>query len=132
MGPWTFTRIVVVAGGLLLGLALLYDCTNGVVCSPAKGRDTKVRSDLAWFAEALTKYRGEFGQLPEDLEALLVTAAENPDVYDSFADDATDPWGNPYVYERLSPTTAVLRCLGADGIPGGTERDDRDIERRIE
>lgn len=132
MGPWTFARIVVVAGGLLLGLALLYDCTNRVFYCPAKGRDTKVRSDLAWFAEALTKYRGEFGQLPESLDALLAHAPEHRDLHDSLADDATDPWGNPYVYERLSPTTAVVRCLGADGIPGGNEGDDRDIERRIE
>jgi len=37
----------------------------------------------------------------------------------------TDPWNNPFEYqaERDKPNVFALRCLGADGQPGGAGRD---------
>mgnify|MGYP001355126408 FL=1 len=75
---------------------------------------------------ALKTYRIDMGRFPESLDELRES------------DDAmwqgpylpkevpNDPWGNPYVYERIDNQNFVLKSYGPDGQEGG-EGDNADI-----
>lgn len=64
-------------------------------------------------AAALDRYRGQYHHIPDAREGLSKLAPEFlPSV-------ETDPWGNPYIYDRTGPDWADVLSYGADGKPGG-------------
>lgn len=74
----------------------------------------RARADLATLCSMIALYETRHGALPARLDDL---------VGDFIKRLVKDPWGNDYVYERLPKHRFELRCLGADGKPGGAGPD---------
>jgi len=124
--------IVVVILGLIAGLI-----ANNVA---NKGQQSKVKlakvgvTQVATFVE---QFQLDVGRYPTAQEGLgvLVTKPQgvegwNPQGYVGKSTLPKDPWNNDYVYEwDQAKGWFVIKCLGADGKPGG-EGDAADIDNR--
>jgi len=111
---------------LLASLAIaltLASCSDSI---PQPDREAMVRSDLATIVAALEAFRDVHGTLPQALEPLVHPDGEGHHFLPAGTAAIYDPWGHPYVYERTDGGYR-LRCLGADGAPGGGGAD-RDVD----
>ncbi len=96
--------------------------------------------DIGVLKEAVGLFRMSEKRLPRDSEwpDFLVNGSQHHK--EPYIDEeriqykfgeVLDPWGNPYVYRRLSARGFEIISYGADGVPGG-EGDDADIRLRKE
>ena len=70
---------------------------------------------MANFENAISNYRLQNKKLPNTLEELTETSGSNPRPFIQSIPD--DPWGNPYDYRTLGPSTFQIRSNGEDGVP---------------
>ena len=92
-----------------------------------RGETSAAQLQIDKLQQALLTYRLDVGGFPttaQGLAALATAPAETAERWRGpYLDEAvpTDPWGNPYRYERRSdvPRGYLLYSLGADGAPGG-------------
>lgn len=111
----------------ILGILATLVATN-VVPILARGRETKAKSDIKAIKEAITSYRTVHNVLPDSLDQLTQPDPKNfNETYIEEGNELSDPWGNPYVYQRESNSKYTIICYGADGILGG-EGEDADID----
>jgi len=99
--------VVVVIIGLLAGaVAMRY---GGVT---DKARATRARSDIATIIDAVELYYLNYSRYPSNSQGL--------DALDNVK-STTDPWGNPYIYNRPGPEDEPFEIIsfGADGREGG-------------
>ena len=94
--------------------------------------------DIENISTAIRMHLARESRLPNDGEfpqVLLEGSKKHSEPYldPSKAKDGQllDPWGNPYVYKKLSGTNFELLSYGMDGAPGG-EKDDADISNKTE
>ncbi len=129
-GGFTLIEILVVV--VIIGILGAVIVPN-LLSRPDQARITAARADLRQIANALEMYRLDNFHYPsteQGLEALVSRPAGFPEPKNWNADGyvkslPTDPWGSPYVYERLS-SDFTLFSLGADGVEGG-EGSDADV-----
>jgi general secretion pathway protein G len=88
------------------------------------------KAQITSFKSALNRYKIHFHKYPstsEGLDALINNGWQNLLDAESVPND---PWGNPYEY--ASPGNEgrdyEIICYGADGMPGGSDYYDKDIE----
>jgi general secretion pathway protein G len=81
------------------------------------GHTGAARAEMGVLGCAVDIYRMNHKRLPESLQDLLATDAENP--YPILDGDRIplDPWGNEYEYKVLDPKTYEIQCWGEDGQP---------------
>lgn len=116
--------VVIVIIGLLATIVI-----PNVISRLFKGQTGKAVADIVVIEQSLSTYAVENGgRYPDSLEA-LITPDENGLTYLDRDSIPKDPWGNEYGYEPPGPGQAkpVIRCYGADGVPGG-EAKDRDFD----
>jgi general secretion pathway protein G len=84
-----------------------------------KARVAQAINDMNVIAQALKFYKLEKGVLPDSLDEIAeqIEGDEVPD----------DPWGNKYIYRKISKSKFDILCLGADGEEGGDEEFDKDL-----
>lgn len=81
----------------------------------------RARGDLLALAKACEAYAREHGSWPGSLELLVEPSGEDGATWLGRGELPTDPWGTPYLYDAEA---GVVRCLGADGKPGGRAADE--------
>ena len=88
--------------------------------------------------QSLEMYKLDVGRFPSNEEGLsaLVTKPGSATGWNGPYLDAqngvpTDPWGEPFIYEVVSPAQVVVRSLGRDKQEGG-EGQDADIVRTVQ
>ena len=117
----------------LLGTLVAPMVFNQIGRSKSRTADTQISSLVA----AVGLYRLDVGGLPDaasGLDALVgapsgVTGWAGPYLAGNRG-VPNDPWGNPYVYEYVGPSHAIIRTFGRDAREGG-EGEDADISREI-
>lgn len=90
-------------------------------CGMGQGNIAAAKAQIKQFETALTAYTMKFNALPDSLDDLC-----NPPEGASILTSKLipmDPWRNPYGYQRDGARGYVIVSLGADGVPGGTDRD---------
>ena len=129
-GGFTLIEILVVV--VIIGILGAVIVPN-LLSRPDQARITAAKADLRQIANALEMYRLDNFHYPsteQGLQALVSRPAGFPEPKNWNGDGyvkslPTDPWGSPYVYERLS-SQFTLFSLGADGVEGG-EGPDADV-----
>jgi general secretion pathway protein G len=124
----TLVEMIVVLAIIALVAMLI---VPNVINRPDQARVTTANSNITTISAALKMYRLDNGDYPtteQGLKALVEkpTAAPVPANWPGEAylpQMPVDPWGNPYVYEAPAPGGFVLKSLGKDGKPGGTDLD---------
>ena len=111
---------------MLLGSLAAAGLVVAAACSGAKRspEELRVKADLESLRDAISHYMASnFGHVPESLEALLSRGGEGSGFLS--ADQLpTDPWNRPYVYlPPLAGAPYNIRCLGRDGMEGGSGED---------
>lgn len=102
-------------------LALLWTLQPSPAAQAARLRQ-RVESEMRVLSDIAEQYRKERGSYPT--EATWRRFTERPDVR------FFDPWGRPYLYERVE-SGFVLKTLGQDGFAGGIGKDaDVTLEER--
>ena len=90
------------------------------------GRITATQSQLTPLKQAISMFELDFGRVPNQSEGLdiLLSPPENSKRYLDSKDLPMDGWKNPFVYQAPGEeqATYTVSSLGADGIPGGSER----------
>ena len=127
-----FTLIEVLVVVVIIGILGAVIVPN-LLGRPDQARVTAAQSDIRSLANALDIYRLDNHQYPstdQGLEALEIRPNGYPEPKNYNPDGyikklPSDPWGYPYVYERIERTFALF-SLGADGNEGG-EGTDADI-----
>jgi len=96
----------------------------------------RARVDIENISTAIKMHLARESRLPNDSEfpQVLLEGSKNHDepyIDPTKAKDGQllDPWGNAYVYKKLSGTNFELLSYGMDGAPGG-EKDDADISNK--
>jgi general secretion pathway protein G len=120
-----FTLIEILIVVVIIGILGAVIVPN-LLGRPDQARMTAAQSDLRSLANALDIYRLDNYQYPstdQGLEALVSKPSGfpepknyNPDGY--IKKLPSDPWGSPYVYERVDEGFTLF-SLGADGTEGG-------------
>jgi len=83
----------------------------------------KAKAEIKSMKAAVTMYMLKNNRkLPESIEE-LAPFMENGKVPD-------DPWGNPYHYSKEGSRDFTIISYGADGKPGGTEEEEKDISSK--
>lgn len=129
---FTLTELMVVLLILALLIALV---TPNVIRYVGQARVQAAEAQMANFASALEMYRLEVGRYPDTAAGLGALISASSDArnwagpYLPGGRVPDDPWGNPYVYERISMDCFVIRSYGRDGAAGGSGEDE-DITRR--
>lgn len=92
-----------------------------------QGNVRTAEAQIKNFEGAIGQYRSVHGgKIPDSLETLSMPDPQN--FNDSYVEEIPlDPWGNPYMYKKLSSSKFEITSYGADGVPGG-EADDEDIK----
>jgi general secretion pathway protein G len=123
--PQGFTLIEILVVVFIIGLLATIVSVN-VIGQTDTARITKAKAELKELEQGLHLYKLDNGIYPtteQGLKALVQrpTSGPAPRKYDPegyVQKIPEDPWGNSYVY-LSDGQTFVLRCLGADGEPGG-------------
>ena len=79
------------------------------------------RAQITNLKAALMMFKLKHKKFPQSLDELV-----NPPSGESFLDGdrvPLDPWNNAYVYRIEGSSDYEIICLGADGVPGGSEYD---------
>lgn len=134
-----FTLIEMMVVLLILGL-LTGIVTLRFVGQTDKARYQAAKTQMQVLEAALQSYKIENGRFPTTAQGLqaLVQKPSSPPIprnwpdggYLKKAEVPTDPWGNEFVYisPGLHSSDYDLVSLGADGIEGGEEEYDKDIQ----
>lgn len=134
-----FTLIEMMVVLLILGL-MTGIVTYRFVGQTDKARYQAAKTQMQVLEAALQSYKIENGRFPTTAQGLqaLVQKPSSPPIprnwpsggYLQKAEVPTDPWGNEFIY--VSPgqhnSDYDLVSLGADGIEGGEEDYDKDIQ----
>lgn len=113
--------VVLIIIGLLAGL-VAYNI-GGVTES---GYKTRIKTDLSTIANACEMYKLKYNnKYPDSADALA--SGDNP----ILKKVPKDPWGNTYQLKREG-SKVVVWCYGEDGVPGGTEGNDKDYSSEDE
>lgn len=98
-----------------------------------QSRRDRAAIEIASFAEAVQLYRSKEGKLPTsgDWPDFLINGSKKykrPYIDDTKLEDGrlVDPWGNEYIYKKMSGSKFDIISYGEDGAPGG-EDDSEDI-----
>ncbi len=126
--------LVVIAIIGLLAALILPNIGSAFGSSQRQTAEAQLRQLLG----AVEEFRRDMGRLPteeEGLDALVTMPEDGEDKWSGYLDRRTipaDPWGNPYVYEKLPDDPMfdfTILSLGSDGQRGG-EGDAQDIDAR--
>jgi general secretion pathway protein G len=131
---FTLVEVLIVLAIIALMGALVG--TNAIGMLFKSNRD-KAELDVETLKQAVKLYHTmEMGKLPQesDWPDFLFDGSKNhkaayidTDKYENR--QVPDPWGNAYIYRRLSSTEFEVISYGMDGQPGG-EGDDADISSK--
>ena len=120
--------VVIVIIGLLVTVVM-----PNVIGYLGKGRATRVKADIKAIDDAIQSYAMfNNGHYPDSLDALL-QPDENGNAYLRRRSAPTDPWGNEYLYDPPTASTAgdyLVYTYGADGTVGG-EGENGDYDHRM-
>jgi general secretion pathway protein G len=132
-----FTLIELMVVVIILGILALYIGPK-IMGEPEKAKRVKTKLDLATLETALKMYKLDNGMYPSTEQGLqaLVEAPETGVIPKKWRKGGyleknkvpKDPWGNEFVY--ISPGVHGdfdLISYGLDGVPGGEDEDDKDI-----
>lgn len=132
-----FTLIELMVVVIILGILALYIGPK-IMGEPEKAKRVKAKMDIATLETALKMYKLDNGMYPSTEQGLqaLVEAPETGVIPKNWRKGGyleknkvpKDPWGNEFVY--ISPGVHGdfdLISYGLDGVPGGEEEDDQDI-----
>lgn len=132
-----FTLIELMVVVIILGILALYVGPK-IMGEPDKAKRVKAQMDIATFETALKMYKLDSGTYPTTEQGLqaLVEKPESGTIPRKWRDGGylekrkvpNDPWGNEFVY--ISPGVNGdfdLSSYGKDGVPGGEDEDNRDI-----
>lgn len=115
---------------LLLVVAIIGILSTAAVISVPQilnnTRITAAQNGISAINTALTSYSMQHnGKYPETLEALTEGDDENPPIIENGEAALTDPWGNPYRYQK----TGKRILISSDG-PDGEQNTEDDITNR--
>jgi len=122
--------VVIVILGLLAGLV-----GQRVIKNIAKAKAATAKTQISTFKNALTQYRMDTGQYPDNSVGLDALVSEPPGAinwapggYLDSPEIPLDPWGNEYDYYYTGDEGKPfeIRSFGGDGEEGG-EGEDEDI-----
>jgi len=122
--------VVIVILGLLAGLV-----GQRVIKNIAKAKAATAKAQISTFKNALTQYRMDTGQYPDNSVGLDALISEPPGVsnwaiggYLDSPEIPLDPWGNEYDYYYTGDEGKPfeIRSFGGDGEEGG-DGEDEDI-----
>jgi general secretion pathway protein G len=132
-----FTLIELMVVVIILGILALYIGPK-IMGEPEKAKRVKAKMDIATLETALKMYKLDNGIYPSTEQGLqaLVEAPETGVIPKNWRKGGyleknkvpKDPWGNEFVY--ISPGVHGdfdLISYGLDGVPGGEEEEDQDI-----
>jgi len=132
-----FTLIELMVVVIILGILALYIGPK-IMGEPEKAKRVKAKMDIATLETALKMYKLDNGVYPSTEQGLLALV-EAPGTgvipkkwrkggYIEKNRVPKDPWGNEFVF--ISPGVQGdfdLISYGLDGVPGGEDEDDKDI-----
>ncbi|MBL7645341.1 MAG: type II secretion system protein GspG [Candidatus Hydrogenedentes bacterium] len=113
--------IVVVTPCICLGALGLFDILFYRWTQFEQGEIAAAKAQIKQFDTALTAYKMKFGELPENLDQLLLPPSGEPIMNAKVI--PVDPWDTPYLYLKLDSKSYVIVSLGADGEPSGDGKD---------
>ena len=132
-----FTLIELMVVVIILGILALYIGPK-IMWEPEKAKRVKAKMDIATLETALKMYKLDNGVYPSTEQGLLalVEAPETGVIPKKWRKGGyieknrvpKDPWGNEFVF--ISPGVEGdfdLISYGLDGVPGGEDEDDKDI-----
>ena len=132
-----FTLIELMVVVIILGILALYIGPK-IMGEPEKAKRVKAKMDIATLETALKMFKLDNGIYPSTEQGLqaLVEAPETGVIPKKWRKGGyieknkvpKDPWGNEFVY--ISPGVHGdfdLISYGLDGVPGGEDEDDMDI-----
>jgi general secretion pathway protein G len=130
-----FTLIEILVVVFIIGLLATIVSVN-VIGQTDTARITKAKADLKELEQGLHLYKLDNGSYPttdQGLAALVQKPSSGPQPRKYNAEGYVqkipeDPWGNHYVY-LSDGQQFVLKCLGADGEQGGSDKNG-DIDSR--
>ncbi len=132
-----FTLIELMVVVIILGILALYIGPK-IMGEPEKAKRVTAKMDIATLETALKMYKLDNGVYPSTEQGLLalVEAPETGVIPKKWRKGGyieknrvpKDPWGNEFVF--ISPGVEGdfdLISYGLDGVPGGEDEDDKDI-----
>ncbi len=132
-----FTLIELMVVVIILGILALYIGPK-IMGEPEKAKRVKAKMDIASLETALKMYKLDNGMYPSTDQGLqsLVSVPDSGVIpknwrkggYLEKSKVPKDPWGNDFIY--ISPGVHGdfdLISYGLDGVPGGENEDDKDI-----
>ena len=132
-----FTLIELMVVVIILGILALYIGPK-IMGEPEKAKRVKAKMDIASLETALKMYKLDNGMYPSTDQGLqsLVAVPDSGVIPKNWRKGGyleknkvpKDPWGNDFIY--ISPGVHGdfdLISYGLDGVPGGENEDDKDI-----
>ena len=132
-----FTLIELMVVVIILGILALYIGPK-IMGEPEKAKRVKAKMDIASLETALKMYKLDNGRYPSTDQGLqsLVAVPDSGVIPKNWRKGGyleknkvpKDPWGNDFIY--ISPGVHGdfdLISYGLDGVPGGENEDDKDI-----
>lgn len=132
-GQYGFTLVELLIVMIILGL-LAALAGPRLIQKVGSSKVKAAQTQISLFETALDAYRLDVGSYPSDDQG-LAALNEDPGIsgWDGpylSKDIPTDPWNNPYVYEKTDDSAEyAITSLGADGAPGG-EGENADLSNR--
>ena len=132
-----FTLLELMVVVIILGILALYIGPK-IMGEPEKAKRVKAKMDIASLETALKMYKLDNGKYPSTDQGLqsLVAVPDSGVIPKNWRKGGyleknklpKDPWGNDFIY--ISPGVHGdfdLISYGLDGVPGGENEDDKDI-----
>ncbi len=107
--------VVITIIGLLGSMVVLK--VTGLI---GRSQKVKIQSDLKRICEAAEMYYSLTGSYPTSLEEMKNGRDDKGNPIDFSIESTKDPWGNEYIFEQGTDGKPHARCLGKDGVEGGT------------
>lgn len=113
-----FSLIELMVVIIIIGIIGSFAAVN-ILSKTDEARRAQAINDMNVIATALKFHKLEKSDLPDSLDEIA-------DRFES-GEVPLDPWGNPYIYRKISKSKFDIICLGADGEEGGDEEFDKDL-----